>query len=224
MDISTIIARLREDCGFGDVLKYTDVKLTLYINDALKKISEIYPLLVRDKITTVIDQTNYTITKTGLLGIKQVFYDICPTSLGTSPLDVGSTFSNSQSLTNIMNLEIAKKLQPSGAEIKSFNSFDLIPTPTSVFDVYYEYKRVRGISEIPEQFEEDIYALVTHNVSSLQYQKSNTLLNSSTNPFKFDRRGNATETASSSHVETLKAFKDTLSDILKNIKTKAMKL
>lgn len=222
LSLDTLISKLREDYGFGDATLFTDDKLTEKINDAIKIISQYYPALEMAYLMTIADQTRYKIEHTNLIGLKKVYYSIRETS-ELNLLDPGSTYQNSSNLARIMNMEIASKLSPSDGQVVSHDTFDLIPTPTEAIKVYYEYKRIRNISEIPDQFEEDLLNLIVNKHSRLVYKK--TQINSgSSNPYAFDRRGSVTEKSSTTKVDMEKSFKTEYDDIISSIRAKVMKL
>lgn len=222
MNQTAIITKLRDEYGFSSTTDYPDSKLIAYINSALYKISEIYPKILRDYVTTVVDQTRYSITKTGLMGIKAVYY--CQSSEIIPVLSSDSTYRNSRQMASVIDMEIASKLTPSGAEIISHDTFDLIPTPTEIENVYYDYKVVRTLAELPDNFEEDILDLVAHKNADVKFKKSNTNSGMAGNPYKFDRRGNITEEPTSMVVETQKALKTDLDNIVRRIQTKVNRI
>lgn len=219
---SDIITKLRDDYGFTDVSVYPDSKLIELINYALMKISDIYPKIMRDTFQTVANQTRYTITKTGLIGIKEIFYSTSSGGFGAGNL--GSTYNPSSQLTSILSMEIAAHLQPSGAEVVGHDTFDLIPTPEEVMTVYFDYKTIRSLTELPANFEEDVLDLVAYRNSEIKFKRANSVSGLSGNPYKFDRRGNITEEPTSMIVETQRALKTDYDNICKRIQTKVNKL
>jgi hypothetical protein len=218
---ANIITKLREDYGFADPSATPDSKLVEYITSALNRISEYYPKIERDFVLTIPDTTRYTITKTGLIGIKEVFYS---TGAGSAGGASSTLYANSSQFASIMDMEIQAHLTPSGSEVVSFNTFDLIPTPEEVLKVYYDYKMIRTLTDLPDIFEEDIYTLITNNVSTMKFRKSTSTSGAGGNPYKFDRKGNISEEPSSVMAETQKTLKVDLDSIIDNIKRKVMRL
>ena len=227
MLLATILDILRTDYKLS-ATTYDNTTLTRQINKAIKKISELYPESSIAYITTVINQTRYTVTHSDLLKVKQVFY--CQDSVNTNPFNDSdiktslpmnlSTFYPSQSLEFIQRLDVLRKLNPADAEIVSTNKFDLIPTPTVVKNVYYEYERYRVITEIPDMFEEDLIELVFYYLGDKSFKESTFLQGG--NKYQFDRRGNVS--IEKEVVDGVKQRKSTYDNIIKNIKLKVMKL
>jgi hypothetical protein len=227
MTVADLILELRETYGL-DVATYSDAFLTKQLTKAAKKISQYYPLMDSSYVVTVVDQTRYTVAPTSLMKVTAVYYDqgLQLTDF-TGNVDYQqkiqeqSTFMPSQSFELIQRLKLLKELNPSGVEIINNDSFDLIPTPIEAdIKVYYEYAKYRTTTQIPDIFEEDMYALVIYNLGEKETQKS--LINSG-NKYFFERRGNTTVEKGS--VEVLaKSRESQLNVIVKSIKQKAMAL
>lgn len=220
---SDVIAKLRSSYGFSDIAAYPDATLIDLIQSALNKISEYYPLIERSSLSTVAGQTRYTVSKTGLFGIKEVFYS-ADSGGSSGSIESNSTFRNSSNFVRIMDMEIAAHLQPSGAEIVSYDTFDLIPTPEEVITVYYDYKKIRALTDLPDIFEDDVYAIALNTFAMEKFRKATASNGMGGNPYKFDRRGNITEDAANTVSETKKTITTDLADIVKSIQMKVMKL
>jgi len=219
---SDIIAKLRSNYGLSSITLYTDATLIEYISSALKKISQYYPKIMRDYLSTVVDQTRYVVSKTGLIGIKEVYYTT--SSAGSNVINTGSTFGPSTGFTGMIIAGISEVMNPSGAEIVGHDTFDLIPTPSDVQTVYYDYKAVREITELPDIFEEDVYALILHNIESEKFKKTNVQNGAGSNPYKFDRRGNINADSSGSVADVQRTLDSDLQSIVKSIKSKVIVL
>lgn len=227
MLLETILDILRTDYGLS-ATTYDNAMLTRMINKAVKTISEYYPLVEIGHINTVAGQTRYTVTDSNLIKLKQVYYTQESTSLFNDPeiktnLDISSslsTFYPSQTVELIQRLDIIRKLNPKDAEIVAADKFDLIPTPTSVVTVYYEYEKYRTITEIPDMFEDDLINLVFYKLGDKTFKESAYLQGG--NKYNFDRRGNIS--VDKETVDGVKNRNSAYNEIIKSIKLKVMKL
>lgn len=230
MDLDSIKTTLDTVYGINSGTIPDGTNLDAVINQAIKKISIYYPEIELTSLETVKNQTRYTVTDTNLIRVKRVYYGYtfiddsfdgqikqsCP------EISSGSTYSISRKMTDVFERANLKKLYPYGADIISYNKFDLIPTPTSVETVYYEYERYRLISEVPDIFEEDVIELIFYYMEENEYKRS-TLTNSG-NIFQFDRRGNNTQLSSDDIATKNEERRIRLQMIEKSIKTKLLKL
>lgn len=230
MDLSTLTEQLRVDYKL-DVTVYPDSYIESMVNNAIKKISEYYPEQERTFLLTVADQTRYTVVHASLMKVMNVYY-LQGYSTGSEIfgdpeiperiISLTNTYNPSQTYEQIQSLEVFKKLRPSGAEIVSFNKFDLIPTPTvSNERVYYDYARYRLLSEVPDIFEEDVLSLFFYYTGEAESQR--TIADTKNNKYMFERRGNVTVEKDVQEM-LLKRRKMQMDDIVKNIKSKVMKL
>lgn len=227
MLLATILDILRTDYGLS-ASTYPNDTLTRMVNKAAKIISEYYPMVEIGHIHTVAGQTRYSITDTGLIKLKSVYYTQETTTLFNDPdiktsLDVASslsTFYPSQSVELIQRLDMIRKLNPRDAEIVAADKFDLIPTPTSVVTVYYEYEKYRAITDIPDMFEDDLINLVFYKLGDKTFKDSAYL--SGGNKYNFDRRGNIS--VDKDAVDGVKNRNNAYKEIIKSIKMKVMKL
>jgi len=231
MDIDTLKETLRDVYGLDDASLSEGVSLTSMINQAVKKISTYYPEIELTSTSSVANQTRYTVSHSNLITLKEVYYsdggggttDVFGSSIKvTAESYSDSTFTNSRKLTSDMERANLRKFYPYGADIVSYNKFDLIPTPTSVSTIYYEYSRYRTIEEIPDLFEEDIIELVYFYLEEQEFK--NNRLTSSGNVFQFDRRGNSTTSSASELEMKSRTRNDKLKSIENSIKMKVMKL
>lgn len=226
MQLATIIDILRTDYKLS-ASTYDNTTLTRMINKAVKTISELYPFVDVSYITTVPNQTRYSITNSSLIKIKAVYYsqESITDVFGDADIKVSmpqnlSTFYPSQTVELIQRLEIIRKLNPSDADIVAADKFDLIPTPTEVKKVYYEFERYRSITEIPDMFEDDLINLVFYNLGDKTFKDAAYLQGG--NKYNFDRRGNIS--VDKGTVDGAKQRRDMHTDIIKSIKLKVMKL
>lgn len=226
MLLTTILDILRTDYKLP-IATYDDTSLTRMINKAVKTISEYYPSLDVSYITTVPNQTRYSVTLASLIKIKNVYYSqetiddpFNDPDIKTSMPETLSTFYPSQTVEFIQRMDIIKKLNPSDADIVASDKFDLIPTPTSVKKVYFEYERYRTIEEIPDMFEDDLINLVFYKIGDKTFKESAFLQGG--NKYNFDRRGNIS--IDKETVDGAKQRRDTYNEIIKSIKLKVMKL
>jgi len=230
MDLTTFKATLSDVYGLDEASLADGVNLDAVINQAIKKISIYYPEIELTSLQTVVNQTRYTVADENLMKVKEVYYrsDTTSSAFGpdikfNSPYTVGgSTFTISQKMTSDYERLNLRKLYPVGADIVSFNKFDLIPTPTEVKTVYYEYLRYRTIEEIPDMFEEDMTELVFFYMEENEYKKSR--LDNSGNVFQFDRRGNNTQSSSAEMEMKSRTRIATQKNIETSIKLKVLKL
>lgn len=192
---------------------------------AINCISEIFPYMETGSISTVINQTRYTLNLADdvLIKITSVFYNTPPTNnvfndpdIPVEGLPYGSSLS--QRFTDVFEHETRRRLKPVDARIVNTNQFDLIPTPQDVRTVYYEYARYRTIEEIPQILEEELFSLILFYSNDAVYQKKRKESNGSV--FDFDRRGNTKEKTSDvkTDVEARKAELDLIkADIKKKV-------
>ena len=207
----------------GDILPNLDA----IIAKCVKKISEYYPYLESSYITSVIGTTRYAVEHDDLIRIKEVFFNSPSTTNPFSDPDLpsnayGNTGSSlSQRFTNIMEHETRRRLNPVDARIVSWDTFDLIPTPSDANRVYYEYERYRTFPEIPPLFEDEMISLLMFYKNDESYQTSRGATGG--NVFNFDRRGNISDDGGSES-DNYDQHKTELDNIIKSIKTKANKL
>jgi hypothetical protein len=191
----------------------------------LRKISEDYPACETSYITTVKNQTQYTINHDDIMKIKQVHHrqPVCDDVFNDPdiPKQGKRNYSITERFTDLYEDELDDNLNPVGAEIIDVNKFNLIPTPESSYKVYYEYLRFRSFDEIPLIFEDDLIDLFFHFKSDPIYQTKKT--ENAGNVFAFDRRGNTVETDTSAN-DLVKNRKDQLKTITDEIKRKALSL
>ncbi len=194
---------------------------------AIRKLSEFYPFLETSSIFTISNQTRYTINHSDLIKLENVYYNspYSVNSFGDSDIiDIRKHggFSLSQQITDIYEHETQRRIKPVDARIVSNDTFDLIPTPTTIETVYYEYSRYRTIDEIPRIFEDELIALVIYYKNDPTYQNNRSANNG--NVFNFDRRGNTTESSSFTPQNAYDLRKDELKSICDDIKKKVNKL
>lgn len=235
MNVSDLILKFREDLKIDESMM-SDDDITRFINKSAKKISEYFPSRSLSYVTTVKDQTRYSVNVSGLLRIVEVYYDGVDTRLPVTnffntgfsrQFDSGnmSTFALSSNMEFVQRLETLKKMLPVCAQIIDYNTFDLIPTPgADGINVYYEYETYKAITQIPEIFEDEVVALVMYYANEGEYLKK--VSNPSRNTYNFDRRGNNTTggNASSEFSVEMKNRKDTYNGIVKEIKRKVIKM
>jgi hypothetical protein len=230
MELSAILETIYQDYGVSNS-DFPPATVERLVTKALKKLSEYYPFPVLTSMVTVAGQTRYTVTHTGLIKLKKVYYcqGYSPSTdvwkdpdLPQSAQQGLSTYYPSQTHEFIMRMELIKKLNPSDGEIIAHDTFDLIPTPaTSGEVVYYEYLRARTIGEVSDLFEEDILGLVVYYAGEKSAQQS--ILGQAGNRYQFERRGNVT--ADGVTVKTPQEVRKGQLDILvANIQRKMMSL
>jgi hypothetical protein len=229
MDSADILTILRDLYGLT-TSNYPDDPLMIFINKAVKKLSEFYPECEIDYIETVANQTRYTITEDNLLKLKHVYYthDDSLNSLFNDPdvktneISKISTFQPSREFEKVYRLETLRRLAPKDAEIIAHNKFDLIPTPTTSGDkVYYEYERYRTLAEVPDIFEDDILDLIFYFLAQKEYRRQTSV--DGGHVFNFDRRGNIEKDKSAAE-QNYDLRRKELKDIQKSIEIKAMKM
>jgi hypothetical protein len=231
MDNASLISTLRTLYGV-DPANYSDSFLTSQISRSVQKISQYYPEIETSYITTVKDQTRYTVTHTGLIKVKYVYYnqgetynDIFSTLEWDERYHTSvqiSTFASSRSYELIQRLKLIRELYPSQGDIVSYNKFDLLPTPIQDgIKVYYDYEKFRDVTTTPDIFEEDVFALVFYYLGEKEFQKF--MVSQSGNKYFFERRGNVQVNDSEQKMQ-LEVRKDQLGTVLKSIKEKVMKL
>lgn len=230
MDLTTFKDMLSNVYGLDESGVPDGMSIDAIISQAIKKISTYYPKLIINSLQCVVGQTRYSVTDENLIRVKEVFYNgdiVSYTFNGEIPnnangLPLNGTFSPSMATASIYEKETMRRLYPYGADIVSHNEFDLIPTPTSVSTIYYEYERHRVISEIPDIFEEDMVELVFFYLEEGTYKRSK--IETGGNTYGFDRRGNISDNTAGSVESKYKVRMETLKAVETSIKTKVMRL
>ena len=230
MDLASLKTTLSDVYGLDESSLPDGTDLDAIINQAVKKISIYYPELEITSLQSVVNQTRYVVTHTGLMKVNEVFYN--PDNISTTfnneiptqgcGIAPQGTYSPSMATAQIYEKETMRRLYPYGADIVSFNKFDLIPTPTSVDTVYYEYHRYRTIDEIPDIFEEDLIELVYFFMEENTYKRSK--IENGGNIFAFDRRGTITDDTAGSAESKHKIRQETIVNTVKEIKLKVLRL
>lgn len=230
MDLTTFKTTLENVYGLDESNIPDGMSLDSIINQAVKKISQFYPKLVINSLQSVKNQTRYTVSDDNLIRVTDVYYngsisaDVFDGEIknNMNNLLLNGTFSTSMATANIYEKETMRRLYPYGADIISHNEFDLIPTPTSVATVYYEYERYRTMAEIPDIFEENMVDLVFFYLEEGVYKRNK--VDTGGNIYAFDRRGNIAENSASDAESKHKIRVETIKNIENSIKMKVMKL
>jgi len=227
MTNASILSYLRDVYDLNST-DYPDSKLTALITQAAKKISFYYPEICLSYITTVKDQSRYTITHENLMKIVAVYYsrnseistlfddselyDVCVNEI--------NTYLPSIKYSEVQNQKLLDMLFPVEADIRDTNSFDLIPPPSESGKlIYYEYAKYRAIDDIPDIFEDDVAKMVVWYVGQRAYMRDISTMGG--DGFYFDRRGNIQKQASIASV-AYKQRQTEFNDIIKEIQKKLM--
>ena len=194
------------------------------IDQCVKKISEEYPKLVNSYIETVVDQSLYQVVNEGMIRVSKVYYSSIPTGEDVTVSDpLVSSRSLSFRFTEVYEREISNRLNPVDANIVNYDSFELIPAPpVADVKIYYEYEAYRQLSEIPEIFEEDLFALFFFYERENEFRK--TMRNNAGNVFAFDRRGNIQAGAAGGSSDPMAARETEMKMLMKHLRNTVMKL
>jgi hypothetical protein len=191
MLIDDLINKFRDVYGLS-VADFPDDTLETLVAAGLKKISVIYPAHEMSYVSVVAGQTRYSVSHTGLIRIKEVYYpkdynddpfgDAIPESLD---MTAGSL---SRSYEFLARMKLMNEIYPFEGRIVDHQTFDLLPTPdVGGTRAYYEYLRYRTLAEMPDLFEDDLIEYVFFIIKDKAFKKQAV---SSGDGYNFDRRGN----------------------------------
>jgi hypothetical protein len=222
MLLDDLLNKFRDVYGLS-VSEYPDDVLETLVNDAVKKISILYPAHEMSYVTTVAGTTRYAVTHTSLIRLKEVYY---PKTAESDPfgteipesvnMNVGELSRNYEFLAR---MKLMNEIYPFEGRIVDHRTFDLLPTPTTASRAYYEYVRFRTLAEMPDLLEDELFEYVFFIVKDKAFKKQST---SAGDGYNFDRRGNIS--VEKETVDGNKAHYQIEEAIKKNIKKKVMML
>lgn len=217
MDINSLTTKFQTIYG----VDITTEENQIYLNQAIKLISEEYPKEMQGSVDSVQGQTRYTVSPESLFKLKHVYYnrevgDMSGRGIGVYGYrSIPKTqYRNIDRYCDIHEEKLYNDLNPYNGVIVSYNQFDLLPAPdTDGSKIYYDYEAYRTLEEIPDIFEDCLFDLFNFYSREGEYQKNKAKNN--LNSFYFDRRGMGTNKQLSDG-----EYQDVHGDEFKSIKNK----